>query len=247
MVSYAAHHGAHARPRHAEGFTVSHQSWRNMLFLHWAFDPRQVRELLPPGLEPDCFEGQTWATVIPFVMHDVRPVLVPRALGIDLLETNVRTYVRGPGGEPGIWFFSLEASSLLAVLGGRLGSALPYYRARMRIREEPDGRIEYLSRRGETEARLTVAYRVGGALGVATPGTLDHFLHERYTLFSRRGERLLRQRVVHEPYRLFDVRAERVEDGLLRAAGLPARRPPDRACYSPGVDVDVLAPRRAAR
>src|SRR3712207_8210884 len=51
------------------------------------------------------------------------------------LEANVRTYVHVDGREPGVYFFSLDAASLLAVLGARVGLGLPYFLARMRSEE----------------------------------------------------------------------------------------------------------------
>ena len=42
-------------------------------------------------------------------------------------ETNVRTYVTAPDGSRGVWFLSLDASRLPAVVTARAGYQLPYF------------------------------------------------------------------------------------------------------------------------
>ena len=59
-------------------------------------------------------------------------------------ELNVRTYVNLDG-RPGVWFFSLDAASMLAVIGARLGIRLPYFRASMEMTSR-EGVIRYTSR-----------------------------------------------------------------------------------------------------
>ena len=96
------------------------QSWETLTFLHWFYDPQIVRDLLPPDLQLDLFDGKAWIGLTPFKVVNLRPPLLPSLPWISHFpETNVRTYVRGPVGERRIWFFSLEASRLLAVIGAR--------------------------------------------------------------------------------------------------------------------------------
>jgi len=73
-----------------------------------------VRPLVPSALDLDCHDGRAWITLIPFLIAESRPAALPRLLASAFLETNLRTYVRGPDGDAGIYFFSLEAESLLA-------------------------------------------------------------------------------------------------------------------------------------
>jgi hypothetical protein len=108
---------------------VGHQRWRNLLFLHWPMPLEALRPLVPRELEIDLFTGQAYVSLIPFLIDESRPVGVPRALATRLLETNLRTYVRAEDGEAGIYFFSLDASSLLAVAAARLLYGLPYFPA----------------------------------------------------------------------------------------------------------------------
>jgi hypothetical protein len=144
---------------------------------------------------------------------------------------------------PGVWFYSLDAASSLAVAIARSGWGLPYHRARMRL--DVDGEsIRYESDRRwpkPTPARFDARYRIGTPLRRAEPGTFEHFLVERYVLYAQRGGRLLRGRVHHEPYPFCDVEEIEVEETMIAAAGLGRLAGEPIAHYSPGVDVDVFA------
>ncbi len=221
---------------------VGRQQWRDLLFVHQRVAVSHLRPLVPAALAIDTFDGEAWATLIPFAIPDSRPAGVPAALGMSFLETNLRTYVRSPEGEPGIFFFSLEASSWLAVAGARAGYALPYFPARMECRKEDGGAtFHYRSvrRLGGAGAGLEATWRVGPAVGPATPGTLDHFLVERYVLFAQRRGRILRARVRHTPYPLCAATVESLRESLFAQAGLPPLVDPARVHFSPGVDVDI--------
>lgn len=144
---------------------VGHQRWRDLLFLHWPMAPAAVRRQVPPELELHLHDGQAWVSAIPFRIEDSLPAGAPRALAMSFLETNLRTYVLGPDGEPGIVFWSLEASSLLAVAGARLGYGLPYFPARMRMRRLSSG-FDYATRRWGSGAGLTATWTVGVGAGI---------------------------------------------------------------------------------
>jgi uncharacterized protein YqjF (DUF2071 family) len=162
-------------------------------------------------------------------------------------ETNLRTYVRAPDGEPGIYFFSLDASSVSAVVGARLLFGLPYFPAVMAA--TMDGRrIDYRSRRRVGgHARLEVAWTVGDAGRPAAPASRDHFLVERYSLYVMRGGTIHRGRVRHHPYSLHDASVDHLEESLLAAAGVVAPAAPPLVRYSPGVDVTIYWLERVPR
>jgi uncharacterized protein YqjF (DUF2071 family) len=217
-----------------------YQQWRSLLFLHWSVPISELRKLVPDILELDLWEGTAYIGLVPFAMEDVRPAFWPAGLGMSFLETNVRTYVHHAG-RPGVYFFSLEAASRIAVWAARRGWSLPYYHARMAMVRR-DERVLYASQRGRSGPRLQLSYRIGESLGASEPGSLEHFLLERYLLFVERGERLQVGQVHHPPYPAHQAEAFEVHDELIAAAGLPApNRPPDLCHYSPGVDVEVFS------
>jgi uncharacterized protein YqjF (DUF2071 family) len=229
------------------------QRWRDLLFLHWPVSPTRLRPLLPVPLELDTYEGKAYLGVVAFAMEGVKARGFPPGRGLAFLETNVRTYVHLRADEPGVYFFSLDASSWLAVLGGRVGYGLPYFVARMRESREtpkPGGgggpRISYeLRRRSAGRPMLRTRYRVGAALPAPAPDSLPFFLVERYSLYcARRG--LRRVRVHHEPYGLHEASLEYLSQGLTDAALVPGLEAPPLVHYSPGVDVDVHAGERIA-
>lgn len=189
--------------------------WERLLFAHWPVPPLLVAASLPAGLEPDLHDGRAWLGVVPFEMRGVRPRLVPALPGVSAFpELNLRTYVRHPGspeGRPGIWFYSLDAGSRLAVRLARLGFHLPYFDAAVSATEE-DGWVAYRAERrhrGAPPALLEARYRPCGPVSPSAPGSLEHFLTERYRFYSadRRG-RLFRTEVLHDPWPLRPAEAE---------------------------------------
>lgn len=220
------------------------QNWRELLFVHWTFPVDVVRAVVPPQLELDTWGGRAWIGIVPFVMRDVRSAWMPRRMGLDFLETNVRTYVHHRG-VPGVYFFSLEASSWLAVQVARKVWPLPYFHADMTTRREGDAITYRSTRKRGARPYIETSWRLGEHAGAATPGTLDHFLLERYVLFNvgRRGQ-LRHGRVFHQPYPAQRATVTRLAQTLVTAAGVPldAGAAPEAVHYAEGVDVQVFGP-----
>jgi len=220
------------------------QRWRHLLFLHWQVPIEALRPLLPAALEIDTHEGHAWVGVVPFTMRDVAPSWAPAVPGISHFdELNVRTYVHHAGRDPGVWFFSLDAASSVAVLAARAGWHLPYHRARMRMRI--DGALVHYSsvRRwpGPKPAELDLQYRIGDEIGSAAPGTLEHFLAERYVLYATSGGGQLRiGRVHHRPYPLRHAAVLDLRETMVAAGGMPQPTGEPHVLYSPAVDVDIF-------
>ncbi len=221
---------------------VGFQRWTRLLFLHWEVPAPLLRPLVPAPLELDLYEGRAFVSLVAFSMEDIRTAWVPRGWGLNFLETNLRTYVRAPGGSPApaVYFFSLDASSAIAVATARLFWRLPYYLSRMG-RGGTAERQEYrLERRWGPPAKLSVAYGEGAARGTAVAGTLDHFLVERYAFHYVRGEGIWTGQVRHAPYPLQEVTILRVEEEMLAGVGLRACDSTPLAHGSPGVEVAIL-------
>lgn len=217
---------------------AGYQSWRSLLFMHWKVPIDRIRRLVPPQLELDLFDGEAFVGIVPFEMKGIRPHWCPERLAFDFLETNVRTYVVC-NNEPGVYFFSLEASSWIAVQVARFGWGLPYFHARMETYRSGED-CHYLTRRTRTNVQHRVHYRRGKDLGPSQPGTLEHFFLERYLLFVARKGQIWRGQVHHAPYPVEQAQIVSFNDDLMAAAGLPATTDsPAFAHYSPGVDVMV--------
>lgn len=195
------------------------QSWRKLLFMHWRVGAEQLRRLVPSGLELDAFQDEHWLGIASFLLADLHPRwLPPVPFASTFPELNVRTYVRVRG-KPGIYFFSLDAGSLLAVLGARVTYDLPYFHARADIREE-GGWIRYSSERMDGQAGFEARYRGLGDGVRPAPGSLEHFLTERYALFVVRGGRALRGDIHHAPWRLRPAEARIARNTMASAAGI---------------------------
>lgn len=223
---------------------VGWQRWDEILFLHWVVPPETLRPLVDPRLALDLHDGLTWVSLTPFTLRGGRVRFLPRLPWLtEFHELNLRTYVRA-GGVPGLWFLSLDAASAPACAVARATLGLPYFRARMR-RSEAGGWHAYRSERlpPGPAAAFEVRWRARDPLP-SPEGSLDHFLAERYALYSVLGGRLVRVRVRHAPWALAAADVDALSETVTRAAGLPAPGGPPIARASRGEDVAVLAPER---
>ena len=191
---------------------VMTQSWHELLFAHWPMEPASVQERVPYPLEVDTYEGQAWLGVVPFRMSGVRRRGLPALPGTSSFEElNVRTYVRF-GDKRGVYFFSLDAKSKLAVEVARRWFKLPYYHARMSLRHPGSGEeVQYSSLRiheGAPEARLEASYAPSGPVARANQGSLEHFLTERYCLLTLRKGQVLCGDIHHAAWPLRPAEAE---------------------------------------
>ncbi|HEV8424384.1 MAG TPA: DUF2071 domain-containing protein [Actinomycetes bacterium] len=216
--------------------------WSAVTFLHWPYRPEVVQRLLPQGLEVETADGMAWVGLVPFRMEDVRlPGLPPLPWASRFPETNVRTYVRDASGRPGIWFFSLDAARLGAVVAARVGYGLPYFWSAMSVRLDGD-RVSYRSRRrrpGPPGVGCRAVVQVEAASDQDAPGALDHFLTARFRLYTVIAGRIAYADAEHPAWSLTGARLLDLEDDLVAAAGLPR---PDQAPlvhYSPGVQVRI--------
>ncbi|HEY4465810.1 MAG TPA: DUF2071 domain-containing protein [Streptosporangiaceae bacterium] len=223
---------------------VMRQRWERLTFLHWPFDPAVVQGLLPAGLHADTWDGAAWVGLVPFFMRVATPGGWRVPWVSNFCETNVRTYVRDEQGRAGIWFLSLDAARLGAVVTARASYRLPYFWSSMRlVSRGPE--VGYLSRRrwpGPRWAASRVRVTVGEPFSPAGLAERDHFLTARWILFSVAGGRRSFARACHQPWPLYRARADLVDDRLIAAAGLPEPEGEPLVHYSPGVDVAIGRP-----
>lgn len=221
---------------------VMFQSWRDLLFAHWPIPTEVLRPLVPAELELDEFDGSAWLGLTPFRLSGLRLRLLPAVPGISTFpEMNLRTYVR-PKDKPGIFFFSLDAANALAVLGARLGYALPYFNASMRMRAEGDW-THYSSRRSGGDAEFVGRYRPVGPPFRASPGSLEYFLVERYALYTvPRTGRVVIGEIDHPPWELHAAEAVIERNTVPAAHGITLPRDEPLLHFSARQDTRIWPP-----
>lgn len=220
--------------------------WRDLAFLHWRLPAADIEPHIPDGLTLDTFGGDAWLGVVPFRMEDVRLRLLPPVpSATNFPELNVRTYVRAKG-RAGVWFFSLDAGSRLAVRVARLSVNLPYFHATMTAARSGEV-VTYRSRRNSARTGLGVfnaSYRPVGPVYEAEEGSLDHWLTERYTLFGRlRTGQLYHLDIQHHPWPLQRAEARIETNTMAEAASIVLPLDPPLVLFSASQDVVAWPPK----
>jgi uncharacterized protein YqjF (DUF2071 family) len=226
---------------------VMAQTWDDLLFAHWPVDEHSLRSLVPEPLTIDTFDGTAWLGITPFEVSGLRlRGTAPLPWLSRFPELNVRTYATF-GGKPGIWFFSLDAGSAAAVVGARRTYRLPYFRADMTIARS-DHRIRYDSVRASSgePAELRVDYAPAGIPRPAKAGTLEHWLTERYCLYTLdERQRVMRAEIHHPPWPLQPATAT-FEANTMPPAGVDLAAQEPLLHFARRQDVVIWPLRRAA-
>lgn len=221
---------------------VMHQSWKELLFLHWKIDPAAIQKTLPPGLTVDTFDGCAYIGIVPFYMCNIRPRFLPAVPGIsNFLEMNVRTYVHDEHGRPGVWFYSLDANQKLAVRVARKFFNLPYFDAKMSASIK-NLTVNYHSQQKDTQETSSYKYTPTNPIETPSSSSLEFFLAERYYLFAYnpKNQQLYSGRVHHSPYPLHEVKIDEYSDYPIKLAGFDQpNTAPDHTIMSRGVDVKI--------
>jgi uncharacterized protein YqjF (DUF2071 family) len=202
---------------------ILHQTWSKLLFAHWALPPAALRPLIPAALDIDTFDGQAWVGVVPFYMSGIRFRALPTLPSAgEFCELNVRTYVT-MNNQPGVWFFSLDASSALAVFGARQAFHLPYYNANMTLQAQEQTTTYNCHRthRGAAQAEFSATYHPVSPVFQSQPDSLEFWLTERYHLYSadRRGG-IYRGDIEHPRWPLQTAQADIRMNTMALAGGL---------------------------
>ena len=186
------------------------QKWHDLLFMHWPLPAASLMPFIPKGLALDTFDGKAWIGIVPFHMSGIRMRWLPEIPGTSAFpELNVRTYVTD-GKKPGVLFFSLDATNLLAVQTARMWYHLPYFHADMSI-QRTSATFHYTSRRREyskVQPELRMEYSPTGEPYIARKGSLDHWLTERYCLYAERRGDIQRAEIHHGPWQLQPAKAK---------------------------------------
>ncbi|NHX36114.1 MULTISPECIES: YqjF family protein [Halolamina] len=239
-------------------------AWRDALFAHWPVDAAVVEDRLPPGLTVRTHDDSAWLGIVAFVMEDIRPRGVPGALGFTFGEVNLRTYVEGPDGGEGIYFFNLDAADRISVRIARQFYRLPYYRAHMEIDRHGaypgetgphERRVDFVSHRahaGEPDAYFDAGYGPDGDRSLPETGSLERFLVENYRFYLAEGDvagnatdsGLFYGDVEHLPWGVYEADLDLRSTNLFEVNGFERPDTDPLAHYSPGVAVDADRVRR---
>ncbi|HXR39120.1 MAG TPA: DUF2071 domain-containing protein [Terracidiphilus sp.] len=204
------------------------QRWNDLLFAHWPVSAGAIAPLLPEGLEPDQFQGSAWLGVVPFWLDRIKVRGLPNLPGMrNFPDLNVRTYVRDDQtGTPGMYFFSLDATNLLAVALAHTFFHLPYHWAEMHLDQRSEREFSFFSRRRLTRQPVIFKARYRGLgptrkLAEGRSGTLEHFLMERSCLFTRnRAGEPVKANLHHVPWPLEEAEAEIERNDLAHSIGI---------------------------
>lgn len=237
-------HPAFARTQHRPWALPSRrwtwrQSWLDLLFMHWPMPAQILQPLVPPGLRVQEFEGTSYIGVVPFRMAGVMRRPFPDLPGISAFpELNVRIYVEHEG-KAGVWFLSLDATNSLAVWAARTFFHLPYHKAQISFSQR-DGTFNYALQRKNGHPEFVGQYWPEGEAYESKPGTLEHWLTERYCLYAidPRG-RLLRSDVHHVPWPLYRAQAKVQTNSMASCLGLTLPNSEPLLHFSPGLDVVI--------
>lgn len=215
-----------------------HQRWEELTFLHWPYEPSAIRHLLPDTVELETYDGAAWIGLVPFRITHLRPPLIPSIPWISHFpETNVRTYVRGPSGKRGVWFFSLDADRLLAVMAARASFRLPYRWARMRVESQAES-VSY-------ESHRHLGFGKGGAHILVRPGArmragnFDNFLTAQFCLYTAAAGKLLMADIEHAPWPLQSAAVLQLEEDLIQNSGVPKPHGDPVVHFSKRLDVRI--------
>jgi len=222
------------------------QRWSDLSFLHWPFEPAAVQRLLPDGLAVDVVDGAAWVGILPFRLSLTIPGVPVIPWAARFGETNLRTYVVGPDGRRGIWFLSLDAARLGAVLVARRTYRIPYVWSRVHV-GRGDSTVRYETRRrwpAGGSVTFAAAVQPEERVPPASLSVLERSLTCRWRLYSPAPLRLpvstlrlLATQVEHEPWPLWRARCTYLREGVFDAARLPRPEGPAMVHFSPGVEV----------
>lgn len=218
-----------------DGSWLMYQSWQRLLFAHWPVSAAMLRDKIPSALSIDEFDGSAWIGIVPFRMANVHFRKLPQIWGTNRFpELNLRTYVRY-GDYSGVWFFSLDAANLLAVIAARLAFHLPYHFARMSIDEDVE-RTSYESRRKNAE--FSGEYAPTGAVQDYAADSLEVWLTERYCLFAAdRNGKIYRGDIHHERWPLQPAEADISRNTIAEASGISLPKSKPHLLYAENIDV----------
>ncbi|MDQ1701740.1 MAG: uncharacterized protein QOF57_992 [Frankiaceae bacterium] len=217
------------------GVVMGAHEWRDVTFLHWRYDAADIQRLLPHGLTVETRDGSAWVGLVLLRMRVGPPLTRLIRPAIRVLEANLRTYVTGPDGEPGVYFLSIDCDRWSVCTGGR-AVGVRYLPARQHMSRE-QSEVHYWGARYGGRASYDIAVDVGDPM---IPGDVDDWLTARFAVYGALGPALVRVPATHAAWPLRTATLQHADETLLAAAGLQAPVTPPLVHFSRGVTDVVL-------
>lgn len=190
---------------------IMRQTWNNLLFLHWPISPKQLQPFIPSPLQIDIFNQYAWIGIIVFCMGGIYPRgFSLKSLTPKFKEINVRTYVL-LNGKPGVYFLSLDVPDWASLTIAKRWYHLPYHPAKVSIQKEEQTFHCLSIRNGKANSPISFNGKFKPISEVFFPqeGTLEHWLTERYCLYSTKtGDDIYCGEIHHRPWPLQIAEAE---------------------------------------
>jgi len=200
------------------------QTRESVLFASWRVGLDELARLVPPELPLDTHSGDGWISIVAFRLTNLRLRGLPPIPSLSFAQLDVRTYVVLDD-RAGIWICSLDASSRLLVEAAKRAHRLPAYHARVSVAADDDadgrgrGSLHGSVEVSRDELSFTAQFRARGEPFTPEPGSIEHFLTERYCIYTADGGRLYRAELHHAPWRLRHAHAV-VERASISPVGL---------------------------
>ena len=213
----------------------------------WRVDPAMVANRIPPGCQPDLWEGKVPLTLVGVKFSNVAVKGMSWPWHDQFPEVNLRTYVQGPQG-PGVFFLGELVPKFWVAWLARRSFGEPYQKAKVWMEErirlgEPE--ITYHWETPERANRISV--KAGADLQPPPSGGLEAFLLHRHRGYNARAGGTT-YAVSHEAWKVREVRRFAVDCPTGTPFGsvfAPVfRTEPDSVLYADGSPVSVGFPRR---
>jgi len=232
--------------KHSSVFPFLSQNWNDLYFLHWSISESALSSTLPSDLRVDLFAGRAWISVVAFKLANLSFYPFRKLAWNDFLEVNLRTYVIGPDGRKGVWFYSLDSSDLLAAWGARLLFGLPYFKSDISMSRDMSYSY-WESRRKNSKGLICASITAQNSSYDLSDADipLSNFLLERYCFWSKRrlGHSSSPSFVEHRPYAPVGLKDIKYCGDLFRAQGLEEPEClPILSHYCSGLDVVASPP-----
>lgn len=236
---------ARARLEHAEGGPILLSDWTQAVFIHYRIDAGLLQPHVPFNL--DLRDGHAYISLVMFRFERCRVCVGERVSNFAAVPVsghafiNLRTYVTHHG-EPGIYFLGEWLNNPITAALGPKTFGLPCRWSSIHAQHRlDDGRLSATVHTvlGQGTFTFNASFDPDATPAPAEPQSLDEFLVERYTAYTRERTTLRRFRVWHRPWNLLPLQHEVTDSSLFtqhtpHAAWFKDAQPAG-ASYSPGV------------